>query len=48
MKNMVSEHLQKYINYMRRIGMAFARGNPAFQNYLRSLKDSTNMGVKVL
>lgn len=32
---MVSEHLQNHMIYMKRLGMAFAKGNIAFQNYFK-------------
>lgn len=33
---------------MKRIGMALGKGNPSFQNRLRSLKESINIGVRAL
>lgn len=47
-KNMVNRTLQKYMVYMKRIGMALAKGTPIFQNSLRCLKESINTGVRVL
>lgn len=45
---MVSRPLQKYMIYVKRSGMALAKGNPTFQNYLRALKESINTRVWVL